>query len=139
MNPHHHITFRICSSSPLSDERDITMVSMKHDYQNVSLGRATAAVASGAAQWEIEEGLSWRGFIPVGPFAAMIAYQCLCSHLCRFILQTIFCPTSLEEKQIMATHSKLILLSKENPPMEQTIQNLVRLTDLHHSQVVVMH
>ena len=43
-------------TSPLSDT---TMDGMKQEHQNMSYGKATAAVASGAAQWEIEEGKAW--------------------------------------------------------------------------------
>ncbi len=52
-----HITIDHCNS-PLSDT---VMDGRKPEHQNMSYGKATAAVASGAAQWEIEEGkASWH-------------------------------------------------------------------------------
>ncbi len=47
-----HITIDHCNS-PLSDT---VMDGRKQELQNMTYGKATAAVASGAAQWEIEEG-----------------------------------------------------------------------------------
>jgi hypothetical protein len=46
-------------SSPLSDDNSSTMDGRKHDHANMSFGRASAALESGAAQWEIEEGKAW--------------------------------------------------------------------------------
>jgi len=47
-----HMSIDYCTS-PLSI--DTTMDGMKQEHQNMSYGKATAAVASGGAQWEIEE------------------------------------------------------------------------------------
>ena len=51
-----HMSIDYCTS-PLSI--DTTMDGMKQEHQNMSYGKATAAVASGGAQWEIEEGKTW--------------------------------------------------------------------------------
>ena len=49
-------TVEFCSS-PLTTANGSDMDGKQHDQnQNISYGRATAAVASGLTQWDIEEG-----------------------------------------------------------------------------------
>ena len=55
------------------------------DNQNISLGRATAAVASGAAQWEIEEGKAGYVFILFFFFCRMQLQGLMKNLICIFI------------------------------------------------------